>query len=518
MRTAIAVAVAKIFIAVLRLFGLGGTSFPGKVALFIHPSLLGRLAENLEVTMITGTNGKTTTTKILSTILDNAGIPYISNRSGANLLNGVVAALAEKCTLSGAFKEKIALLELDEAAFKIACKYIKPRFVIVTNFFKDQLDRYNNQYTAFNAVKKGLNSTGRNAVIILNADDSLCSSLSFEREGRVKYFGISREAANADEATVADNAKNQNTTDSDLTFCLKCNERLDYTYRTYGHLGGYSCPNCGNSRPEPDVYCTDIISKNVDETIVNISVKAEAADNYSFSSIGIDVTANAGEIVGADASADGTVADADGVAADGTVADGELMENVKIALPGLYNIYNALSAIACGVAMGIDKKIIRDAVGSFRSGFGRMEIINCDGRFVRLILVKNPVGFNQVLRFLSPIKEGLELVIILNDNTADDRDISWIYDVDFESFYAYPGKINSIYVSGTRAEDMALRLEHSGFDKEQINTVHDYRSLLDIKIKSLPEGSFLNILPTYTAMLDIRKIISRKYKINNIWE
>ena len=471
MRQLLALVVTRFLVRLLRLFGRGATSLPGKAALALDSRIVRNLASGLDILCVTGTNGKTTTTLIIGNMLKEAGIPYFSNRSGSNLLQGIAAVLAENAALRGDFRVKVALLEVDEAAFDPVCDHLKPRVVVVTNFFRDQLDRYGELYSTLDAVRRGIRRLGSETTLVLNADDSLCASLAADAKGPVLLYGVEAEAAGIPDDSV----------NTDAMHCIRCKERYQYHYRTYGHLGGYNCPGCGYHRPEPDIACVSAVPPDT-EPDGKPDENADKGARWLF-----------------------------------RFPPGR-EDTVRPALPGLYNVYNSLAAAACGHALGLPAKAIRDGLAGFRSGFGRMETIPIDGRLLRIILVKNPAGFNQVLELLKPSKEGMALCLVLNDRIADGRDVSWIWDVDFESFRAAPGSLSLLAVAGDRCGDMALRLKYAGFDLSALQTSGDAGPLLLPLLSSLPEGGCLYLLPTYTAMLSLRRYLERKLHLRRFWQ
>lgn len=453
---------AKLLIKTLRLLKKGGTTLPGKVALKLYPNIGKVLSKNYNIIMVTGTNGKTTTTRIISKMLEENGIKYITNKSGANLVGGIITTLIESVNLSGKSSYGTALLEIDEAAFAKITPFIKPNYLVVTNFFRDQLDRYGELYTTLNGVKQGLTKCDFTTVI-LNADDSLCASIGKDLPNPSIHYGFSEAAYSG----VLETAN------SDAMFCMYCKTKYEYNSHVYGHLGTFSCPSCGYSRPETIVTC---------EKVNELST---SSSNITFS-IGKD---------------------ADNVVNDATVN-----------LPGLYNIYNALAAAALGHALDLPIKNTINAMGSFECGFGRMETIEANGKFIKLILVKNPTGFNQVLNFLITEQKEMNLAFIINDNLADGTDISWLWDVDFEKLLDVEKRVNNFLTSGIRAEDMAVRLKYAGIEASNINICHDYDELLSKGLDSIKEGETFYILPTYTSMLEIREIMAKKYGLKEFWK
>ncbi len=454
----ITILLTKLLIMFCRFFGMGGTTLPGKFTLKFYRDAPHIISKNFRIIMITGTNGKTTTTKIIGRILSENNILYISNKSGANLLSGVTVTFIEAVNLFGKSRFNTALIEIDEAAFSSITKHIKPDILVVTNFFRDQLDRYGELHTTLKGVVSGIEKTEKTR-LILNADDSLCSSIAKDTGRETVFFGF--ECKGFEE--------NNSNINNDSSFCIYCSTKYNYEYVVYGHLGKYKCPGCGYERPASEVSCQEI---------------NELSGSYS----------------------------------DIQIALGKSSYNVRINLPGLYNIYNALAAAACAYVLGLpDNNTIR-SLESFDSGFGRMETVYADGRYIKIILVKNPTGFNQVIDFLLTRENIMGIIFAINDKLADGTDISWLWDVDFEKLKQMSDNITCVYTAGTRAEDMALRLKYADFDTHSIHIFKDYSILLNNALSKCREGYTLYILPTYTAMLQIRRLLKRKYKLKEFWK
>ena len=453
-RVFLAVAACKLTRGLIRLLGRGGTDFPGRVALKLCPGLLGELAKGVTTVLVTGTNGKTTTSRMIEQSLADSGISYFANKSGANLLSGVTAEFAAHSTLLGRCRFDYALIETDEAAFKYISKYVKTKAVLVTNVFRDQLDRYGEVTHTLENIRLGI-ANCPDATVCLNADDSLCTSLADELGDRVLFYGVDVPIYPSRVAEL-----------SDAPYCIRCKHEYRYDYVTYGHLGGYVCPNCGYRRPTPRVSVTDVKLSDIDRS----------------------------EIV---------------VAANGTSYP------ATVNLPGGYNIYNACSAMAMGVALGLDLSVVSAALGRFSCGFGRMEKFHIGDADLRMILIKNPAGCNQVLNFLSSVSTPYFFTACLNDRAQDGTDVSWIWDVDFERLAEMGDVLSAVYVSGVRAEDMAMRFYYAGVPREKIVVEKDYGKLTDaLTAQALP----VYIMPTYTAMMDLRAAISKKYGFKAFWE
>jgi len=460
---------SKLIIKACRLAKLGGTTFAGKLALKIYPDVPKVIAAKFKTIMVTGTNGKTTTTRIIGQILKENGLEYVTNKSGANLVSGITTTLLEAVDFLGNCKAPIALLEIDEAAFNAITDAFGPDILVVTNFFRDQLDRYGELYSTLKGVRSGIEKSQKTRLII-NADDSLCASLGRDVGREVLYYGIDSTAYTSSEKIV----------NSDAMFCIYCKTKYEYSNHVYGHLGWFKCPECGYSRPASQVACTKI---------------EELTSSYSKIALEIRSATYCSQYI-------------------------ESCKDIspKINLPGMYNIYNALAAAACGIMLNLPVHTIVSALESFECGFGRMESINANGKSIKVILVKNPTGFNQVLNFLLTDKSGMQLAFLINDKLADGTDISWLWDVDFEKLRQIQDRVEYFYTSGIRAEDMAVRLKYAGIYTNKIKIIKEYNELITTGVSKTGEGQNFYILPTYTAMLDLRKLLAGKYGLKEFWK
>lgn len=447
--------VCKVITACLRIMGKGATSLPGGLALKIYPAVLGRLAENVHVIMVTGTNGKTTTSRILEQGFVTAGYDYFCNKSGANLITGITGTFCMNATLGGRSKKTHAVIECDEAAFRTVSRYVKPEVLIVTNIFRDQLDRYGEITHTLGSIETGIHNLP-DTTLVLNGDCSLTYSLADKFPGsRIVTFGV-------DTVIYKDAVREI----SDASYCIKCKHRYTYDYITFGHLGGFRCNHCGYCRPAVDVAAEQILPSGTDNSKIVLRLF-----DHTFETV--------------------------------------------INLPGGYNIYNACAAAAGLTLMGLTKEQVQASLGGFECGFGRMEKMNIGGAEVRIILVKNPAGCNQVLNFLADSETPAMFAVCLNDKAADGRDISWIWDVEFERLYQHKDKLTGLLVSGVRADDMALRLKYAGFEEQEIQVVKDYDEMM---YRLVNQDSPVCIMPTYTAMMELRAKIAKKYGIKDFWE
>ncbi|HSP55573.1 MAG TPA: MurT ligase domain-containing protein [Dehalococcoidia bacterium] len=461
MRRSAAVAAAKVAAGLSRRFRLGGgTALPGLVAERIDPEITGGLASRLGQgsVLVTGTNGKTTTARLLRNIVHAAGMDTVANRAGSNMMRGIASALVESAGWSGGLDgaaSKMGVFEVDEATVPEAAWAVRPRAVLFTNLFRDQLDRYGEVEYVADVWRKAVAGWPDVAVLVLNADDPSVASLGKQATGSVIYYGLEDTSAGRDGLDHA----------ADARWCTACGAELAYATVYYGHLGHWRCPGCGNERPKPGVAVAAITP------------------------------------------------DGDGTMLQLRSSEGEL--TVRMPLTGTYNAYNVAAATAAAMALGLETTAIETGLASFTAAFGRQERLTVAGRDVQVILAKNPAGLNQVLRTITADEGGeRDLVFFLNDDIADGRDISWIWDVDFELL---TGKTRAVTASGRRAWDMALRLKYAGLEPA-LRVEPDSAEALGAALRATPEGAILYVIPTYTAMLEVRDYLVRKAGRGAFWE
>lgn len=455
LRAFLAILVCKILRRISRMLHRGGTAMPGRFAMKICPNLLSYLSSSVRTVAVTGTNGKTTCCRMIEESFSEAGLSYFANRSGANLMSGILTEFVVNSTLSGKAKKEFAVVECDEAAARTVFGPLQPRVIVVTNLFRDQLDRYGEITHTLNNIREGIR-TVPSAVLCLNADCSLTSSLAEPGlPNPVLWYGIDASAGLHSSAPAL----------SDASHCIRCKTEYLYDYHTYAHLGGFRCPNCGYRRHESDFAVTGIIRMGSQSSEVLFRTPS-----------------------------------------------GE--EPLQVNLPASYNLYNAAAAISAASAMGISKDIWQSALASFSCGFGRMERFPLAGG-TRMILAKNPAGCSQALEFISEVSDPFVLVVCLNDRSADGTDISWIWDAGFEVLAPIADRIQNVYVSGDRAEDLRVRLKYAGIPDRRIKVIHGPENLVDaLEQETLP----IYIMPTYTALLELRTAIVRRCGGSEFWE
>ena len=491
-----AVAAGKASALATRLLGRGGgTALPGLVAHTVYPRVLRDLTSQLPegTVMVTGTNGKTTTSRMLGSILEAAGLQPLHNRSGSNLERGLISTMVDAATPIGGLPQemRVGLFEVDEATVPAVLPSVRPRVAVFNNLFRDQLDRYGEIDTVYSRWRAALPRLSPRSTLVLNADDPAVADLAHTPgvRSRIFTFGIDDPSYALEALPPA----------ADSITCPSCGSRLEYSLILLSHLGHWRCAECGLARVKPDVAATHVLLNGTEGTELCLRTPA-----------------------------------------------GELALTLKV--PGLYNVYNGLAAVSAALAMGVPMEKIKEGVESFTAAFGRIERVavpGSDGKSLLLALVKNPVGFNEVLRMLFPASERrvgytpegereiLEeapaqaggkvqprhLLIIINDLTADGRDVSWLWDVDFELLTATSGSMGWVYTSGIRSGDMAVRLKYAGLDPSIVKVEGDMAKALDAALRGLPPGETLYVCPTYTAMLAFRKMLhERGWVKSRFWE
>jgi UDP-N-acetylmuramyl tripeptide synthase len=442
----------------------GGTTLPGRLLLRMAPDAIGRLGDRLPggSAIVSATNGKTTTAGMIASALRAAGRVPVHNRAGSNMSWGVATALLEQRGGEGLF-------EVDEAWLPRIAAELDPRLIVLANLFRDQLDRYGELERLADAWAELVSARAGSTGFCLNADDPLVADLgrdeSLERRPGVTYFGIDDPSQALPELQHAHDAKH----------CRRCGSPYRYERAFVGHLGHYECPSCGADRPRPDVVAARIELHGMDGSHSELLTPAGAA-------------------------------------------------SLDLPLPGLYNVYNALAALAAALRLGVPLETAIAGLGSVEAAFGRVETVTVSGTPVSILLIKNPAGANEVLRTLRleagdaesgeapPDGGGLDLWIALNDGIADGRDVSWIWDADFELL---AGAVRSVTCAGTRAPEIALRLKYAGVPEGSILVDERVDASLDRAVRRA-EGP-LFALPTYTALLELRTLLADRGLAEEYW-
>lgn len=446
LRLATAVIAAKIIYMLCRMLGSRASATPGKYARLICPDVTGMLAKQVRRQMIVvcGTNGKTTTNNLINKTLMRAGFKTVCNSAGANMLNGIAAAFCKSATILGTLKADYACIEVDEANLPLFFENALPSVIVVTNLFRDQLDRYGEIDITAKLLEKSFDMAS-DALFILNADDPVTSSFG---EGRkAVYYGTGGRTA----VRGCDEIRDGGT-------CRRCGEELEYEYYLYGQIGKYRCPKCGYTNPKADY------------TAENISIK-DAVLRFDLVHAGRSFH-----------------------------AESEVC--------GLYNVYNMLMAYAALDEVGADSSFIMGVLCAQKPEPGRMSRFYIGGKSVYLMLSKNPTGFNQSVTTVINDNRKKDVMVVLNDKPQDGEDISWIWDVDFETLYSCDA--DSYTVTGDRRFDMYLRLKYAGYDEEKISVCDKISKAIQKMLSSEAKLCYVLVnytatYPVYTALKELEK-------------
>lgn len=412
------------------------TSAPGLLALKLAPNLLKELFSNLQSPIfITGTNGKSSSAGFLASILEKAQQNFIHNKSGANLPSGLLTALLKEKNLNN----KRPLLEIDEAVLRKITSFAPAKLILITNFFRDQLDRFGEMEQTIGLVQEGLRFT-ENGLLINNADDPNTCHLQAQK---TIYYGILPQAQFVNAAIFA----------PELASCPNCNFDLKYKMQWLGQLGDFYCPQCSYEKPKPQIFISELnMNPSSSEVVLHFATHQSM--------------------------------------------------KIKIPLPGLFNIYNALGAAAAAYSLQMPLNAIKAGLETYKPLFGRSQQINYRGKSLKIFLIKNPIGASEILRLIHS-DEKAKVLIAINDNYADGRDVSWLWDAHFE--YLANNK-SSVYVSGKRGSDMAIRLKYANVS--QIKYYKNLNRAIDEFVENAKENENLYIIPTYTALLHLTHLMN----------
>ena len=457
---------AKQIKTLLRFFNVsGGTALPGLLVEKVYPKILDDIAANFskKAIIISGTNGKTSTTNILSNIFENNEISVISNFSGSNLQRGVISAYLDSLNNFGQFisPKSILILEIDEGVLPQVAEKIKPEMIILLNLFRDQLDRYGE---IENIRSRWMNTFAKDifmkSKLIVNADDFLLSDIANSFQGEVSYFGI-------DDQLLSENTSNRIT---EISYCY-CGNKIIHSLLYYAHIGKWQCSHCENTRKQPDIIATNI-------QLSNSGIRFNLKSNN----------------------------------------DSRFFESSSI---GLFSVYNAVAAFSALIKLGINLEYIHDAFKANHQIFGRQESFIMKERKIKLFLVKNPAGLDQVIDALIQKKhinenqnqQKINLLFALNSRIEDGKDVSWIYDADFETLTSGVG---NLVVSGERLHDLALRFVIAGASNFEVE--QNIKKAISAIISKSEQGSDIYLLLTYSAMMDYRKYIAKISGRKPFWQ
>ena len=432
-RRLMAVWSARLIKTACQLTGRQGVTLAGKAALSIYPPILKELAKEVkkDIFVVCGTNGKTTTNNLLADLLSADGNKVICNRTGSNMLNGVVSAFVLGAGLNGHLNADYACIEIDEASTVRVFPHFQPDYMVLTNLFRDQLDRYGEIDITMDLLSRAMKMAPRMKVLV-NGDDSLSTYLAMDNENPWASYGISTQVM-----------QEENTAEiREGRFCKRCGEKMEYHFYHYSQLGDYYCPRCGFKRPALDF----------DGTNVNLS------DGIAFDVNGFHVKAN---------------------------------------YRGFYNVYNGAASLA-----GVSLDRFNEILGNYKPQFGRNELFEISGTKVMLNLAKNPAGFNQNIAAVMTDTSPKDIIILINDNSQDGTDVSWLWDVDFDRLSN--ANAASITVCGIRCQDMRLRLKYVDIP---CSLEPDIEKAITAKISDGVKN--LYVLVNYTGLYTTHNILKR---------
>ncbi len=442
---------------VTRLAGRGGgTAITGMIARKVDPHILDELVRvaGVPVIAITGSNGKTTTARFTAALLRGEGIGVRHNSAGANLVQGVTSLAVSSADLRGNIPEGVLVAEVDEGALAVVAPETLPRALLVTDLFRDQLDRFGEIYAVAEAIEAVAMGLPEDAALIVNADDPMVATLAEKRPGRRVTFGFNLKRS-TDQITRA----------ADTIRCPRCQADLKYRYVYLSHMGDYHCPACGYARPKLDVAVTSLEVAGLDKTLCEIKTPS-----------------------------------------------GKL--SLEIPQSGVHIAYDVAAAIAILVGLGVPLDHAAESLAEVGPAFGRLEKIDADGKTIILAFAKNPTSYNTTLRALATEGEPHQLLIAASNTVVDGEDFGWLWDVDFESMAP---KVDRVIVSGTRADELANRLHYAGVPVSKMQIVEERRAALTEAFALMPPGARLVVLSGYTPLIELRNDMRRRGWTGRYW-
>ncbi|WP_338255489.1 MurT ligase domain-containing protein [Dictyobacter halimunensis] len=460
-RLAFAISAGKLAGASGRLFHIGGgTSLPGMIARRIDPNVLKSVVGDSKAKkiVITGSNGKTTTARMTAAIADAAGHRVSQNRTGSNLLQGVTSVAVNFSDLFGRLESDVLLFEIDEGTIPLAVPEIQPDVVVVTNIFRDQLDRYGELYSVARALNKMLEDLPETATILLNGNDPQVANFGINAKAKRVFFGLETK-------DIGTPVPEQS---ADIIRCIHCDSDFNYEVAYLSHLGLYRCPECGYTLPPLDIAVTS-------------AALAENGEGPSH----IKLRTPKGEM------------------------------KLEIPLPGVHNIYNAAAAIGAAMAAGFSLDTVQTAMTNIRTAFGRMEKIQAGDKTIYLSFVKNPTSFNLMLRLIAQHPGKKHLLMAMSHTVVDGQDFGWLWDVDLEDIA--PDILDAV-CSGNKSEELAMRLKYAEVPTNKITLIEDREAALEAAMKQVEPGGTLYIMSGYTPTQELRRVMQKRGWVKHFWE
>jgi len=460
-RLSLAISAGKLAGASGRLLGVGGgTSLPGLIARRIDPDVLKSVvgASRAKKIVITGSNGKTTTARMTSAMAANNGKRVSHNRAGSNMLQGVTSVAVNFADIFGRLNSDVLLFEIDEGTMPLAMPEISPDVVVITNIFRDQLDRYGELYSVARALDKTLENLPETATILLNGNDPQVANFWQKAKAKRLYFGL--------ETTEVGTPVPEKS--ADIIRCIHCQEDLQYKVAYMSHLGLYSCPNCGYTLPPLDIAATSIKLAPDGQGPTHVELRTPQGNM-----------------------------------------------SLEIALPGLHNVYNAAAAIGASLAAGFEKEKLPAALVSIKPAFGRLEKIQAGDQTIYLSFVKNPTSFNLILRLIAQHAGQKHILIAASHTIVDGEDFSWLWDIEVEEIAP---EVADVVCSGNKPEELAMRLKYAEIPVGKISQNADLESALDAALKNAGPGGTLYILSSYTPTNELRRVMQKRGWVKHAWQ
>jgi lipid II isoglutaminyl synthase (glutamine-hydrolysing) len=460
-RLALAISAGKLAGVSGRLLRVGGgTSLPGLIARRIDPDVLRSVigASKAKKIVITGSNGKTTTARMTAAMAANNGNRVSHNREGSNMLQGVTSVAVNFADIFGRLNSDVLIFEIDEGTMPLAMPEISPDVVVITNIFRDQLDRYGELYSVAKALNKTLEDLPASSTILLNGNDPQVANFGQKAKAKRLFFGIETTEVGA---PVPEQS-------ADIIRCIHCQEDLLYEVAYMSHLGIYRCPNCGYTLPPLDIAATSIKLAPNGQGPTHVEMRTP----------------------------------------QGTMT-------LEISLPGLHNVYNAASAIGASLAAGFEKEKIPAALRNIRPAFGRLEKIQAGDQTIYLSFVKNPTSFNLILRLIAQHPGKKHVLLAASRTIVDGEDFSWLWDVEIEEVVQ---DIVDVICSGNKPEELAMRLKYAELPIDKISLIEDREAALDAALKNAGPGGTLYILSSYTPTNELRRIMQKRGWVKHVWQ
>lgn len=461
MRLTLAISAGKLVGATGRTLGIGGgTSLPGMVARRIDPTVLQTVmaASTAKKIVITGSNGKTTTSRMIAEMAKESGYRLSHNRSGSNLLQGVTSVAVNFASLAGHLESDVLIFEIDEGTMQHVVPEIQPDVVVITNIFRDQLDRFGELYAVARSLEKVLEDLPDTSTIILNGNDPQVANFGQHARAKRLFFGLNTNDVGTPVPDIS----------ADVIRCIHCQEDLDYKVAYLSHLGLYRCPNCGYTLPELDIAATSV----------------KLADDGK-GPTQVTLSTPQGEV------------------------------HIELPLPGVHNVYNAAAAIGAAMAVGFPTAKLPVALTKLQPAFGRLEEIKAGEQTIYLAFVKNPTSFNLIMRLIMQHPGQKHLLLAASHTVVDGEDFSWLWDLEIEEMA--PTVVDAI-CSGNKPEELAMRIKYAEVPVEQIRMIEDREQALDAALKNAGPGGTLYILATYSPTQELRRIMQKRGWVKHFWQ